>query len=83
MTPALAGGILLIVGAYFMYRGQAMYSILTYALADICWLIISIQVGDIIGGILILIGLVLGILVYIKMNKGIFVKDLHTKEKNE
>ncbi len=79
MTPALVGGILLVLGAVFMYRGLAMYSVLTYALADICWLVISIQVGDILGGILILIGLILGILVYIKMNKGIFVKDLHNK----
>ncbi len=80
MTPALVGGILLVLGAVFMYRGLAMYSVLTYALADICWLVISIQVGDILGGILILIGLILGILVYIKMNKGIFVKDLHMKD---
>jgi len=79
MTPALVGGILLVLGAVFMYRGLAMYSVLTYALADICWLVISIQVGDILGGILILIGLILGILVYIKMNSGIFVKDLHSK----
>jgi len=83
MTPALAGGILLIIGAYFMYRGQAMYSILVYFLADIAWAIMSWSIGDYIGLTFVIIGMMLGFLVFLKMHFGIFVKDLRVKEENE
>jgi uncharacterized membrane protein len=79
MTPALVGGILLIIGAFFMYRGLAMYSILTYFLADIAWAVMSYQNKDYIGLLFVIIGMLLGFGVFLKMHTGFFVKNLHTK----
>ncbi len=71
------GGVLLIFGAIALYRGNAQWSIIWYFLADFCWLFLSFQVGNILGSIMIGIGMILGVGVYLKMNRGIFVKTLH------
>lgn len=76
MSVATIGGILLILGAWFTYRGNLYLSIILYFIADICWFIISLNSGDILGSILVLIGMVLGFCVFLKMNKGVFVKNL-------
>ena len=76
MTVATIGGLLLIVAAFFTYKGKIFESIIIYFLADICWLFISISTGDYFGSSLVLIGMLLGIGVFIKMNTGIFVKNL-------
>lgn len=82
MSIATVGGTLLIIGAFFTYRGNIFLSILIYFTADICWLMISLSTGDYFGSCLVLIGMLLGIGVYIKMNKGEFVKNLK-KEYNK
>ncbi len=73
------GGVLLIFGAIALYRGSAQWSIIWYFIADLCWLALSLQVGNVLGSVMIGIGMALGVGVYIKMNRGIFVKDLHRK----
>ena len=45
-------------------------------IADACWFGIALNSGDILGSILVLIGMVLGFCVFLKMNKGIFVENL-------
>ena len=70
---ATIGGLLLILGAWFVYRGNIYKSIITYFLADICWVVIAYSTGDIIGGTFVLIGMLLGVLVFLKMQRG----DLH------
>ena len=40
------------------------------------WFGIALNSGDILGSILVLIGMVLGFCVFLKMNKGVFVKNL-------
>ncbi len=71
------GGLLLILGAFALYRGNVHLSIILYLIADLCWLFLSLQVGNLFGSIMIGIGMILGVGVYIKMNRGIFVKTLH------
>ena len=76
ISPGLFGGILLICGAYALYEGKVFYSIILYFIADLMWLALAIKVQDYIGAFLISIGMLLGVGVYIKMNSGVFVKDL-------
>lgn len=76
MTVATIGGVLLIIAAFFTYKGKIFESIIIYFLADICWLFISFNSGDYLGSFLVLIGMLLGVGVFIKMNTGIFVKNL-------
>lgn len=70
------GGLILIFGAYLNYKGKAFYSIITYFIADFVWVFLSFSAKDYIGSILILIGMIFGILVFFKMKRGEFVKDL-------
>ncbi len=77
------GGVLLVAGAIAMYRGDVQWSIIYYFIADLCWLGLSLQVGNIAGSIMIGIGMALGVGVYLKMNRGIFVKNLRQKKEKE
>jgi hypothetical protein len=76
MTCGLVGGFLLIVGAYLTYIGKIYWAVLIYFLADICWVIISVSNGDIAGSIMTSIGMLLGLLSFIKMNNGTLRKNL-------
>ncbi len=76
------GGLLLIIGAFALYRGSIQWSIIAYFAADICWLLLSLQTGNVLGSVMIGIGMALGVGVYIKMNRGIFVKNLHVKKES-
>jgi len=76
MSLAVIGGIFMIVGSFLMYRGQAFQSVLMYLIADIIWAIIAFNSGDIFGCIVIITGTFFGILTFIKMNRGEFVKHL-------
>lgn len=76
MSSATIGGILLIVGAWFTYRGNIYLSIILYFAADCCWLSIALSTGDYFGSALVTLGMILGVGVFIKMNTGIFVKNL-------
>ena len=73
---AIIGGILLIIASWFTYRGNLFVSIILYFAADLCWFGIAIYTGDYFGGGLVLIGMLLGVGVFLKMNKGVFVKNL-------
>lgn len=70
MSLATIGGILLIIGAFATMKGKIDISILVYFVADICWVLMAIFSGDIIGAILTGIGMSLGIIAYYKMHKG-------------
>ena len=73
------GGVLLILGAIFIYFGKVYYSSWMYLLADICWSINSYNTGDILGMIMVNTGLILGVGAMYKMHIGLFTKDLKTK----
>jgi len=74
--PGTIGGLLLIGGAFALYKGNAFYSIIMYFIADIMWAILAYQAGDTFGMVCISIGMILGVGVYLKMQRGKFVKNL-------
>ncbi len=76
MTPGLVGGILLIIGAFFVFRGQIFYSVFAYFIADIAWIMLAYSSGDLVGTALVSIGMLLGIGSYYKMHTGKMYKSL-------
>jgi len=82
LTPATGGGIMLIIGAFLMYRGLAIEAILVYFIADTMWAWMSWEKGDLIGFTLVIIGMTLGFGVFLKMHTGLFVKNLR-KDNND
>ena len=72
----IIAGCALILGAYFVYKGQIFYSVGSYLISDIIWVVLSILSGHIIGGIIITIGTLLGLGAFYKMHVGIFKKDI-------
>jgi hypothetical protein len=70
------GGLLLIIGALFMFLGKVYYSSWTYVFADLCWSTNSFIHGDILGTVMVNTGLILGIGAMYKMHIGLFTKDL-------
>ena len=75
---SVIGGLLLILGAFFVFKGQIFKSVLTYFFADVCWVYLGWIRGDKIGVIFITIGMFLGLLAYFKMNSGTMEKELKT-----
>lgn len=76
MSLALIGGLLLIVGAWFVYQGNIFRSVIIYFVADICWVMIALYDKDYLGAVFIFVGMTLGLLAYLKMNSGKMRKDL-------
>jgi len=76
MTIATLGGIFLIIGAWFVFRGNVYMSVGMYFIADIMWVIIAFQSGDISGSIIVLIGMLFGLAAFLKMNFGVMRKTL-------
>lgn len=79
MSIGIIGGILLILGAYLVYRGEIFYSVFVYFIADICWVGISFLNGDYVGAGFIIIGMLLGLLAFSKMHSGRMHKNLKSK----
>lgn len=76
MTPALIGGILLIIGSYTVYNGKIFWSVGIFFLADCMWVWIAISTGDVTGAIFVGIGMLLGLGAFLKMNSGKMRKNL-------
>jgi len=69
---SIIGGILMILGAWSIYIGNVKQSIIFYVLADLMWLFLSIQSGQIFGSVVVAIALVFIIFTAIKMHTGMF-----------
>lgn len=80
MSILTLGGILLLLGSFFIYKGNIYFSTITYTLADLCWVSNAYTHNDIFGVLSISVGIIVGLIVMYKMNTGIFVKRLN-KEK--
>lgn len=81
LEPGTIGGLLLIAGAWALYKGSLIWSVAIYFFADIMWLILAYEAGDTFGSIAVGIGMLLGLLVWIKTHRGTFVKNLHVVSK--
>jgi hypothetical protein len=74
---ATLGGILLIIGAFFTFKGNIFRAVIIYGLADLCWVSLSIIAGDYVGASFIIIGMLLGLFAFYKMKTGKMRKDLN------
>lgn len=66
----------MILGAFLTFKGKIYQSVFAYIIADIMWMFLSLQVGDIFGLITILIGVLLGLGAFYKMHIGKFEKGI-------
>ena len=73
---AVIGGILLNIGAFFTMKGWIYRSVAVYIIADVCWVILAYENGDMLGMSFILVGTVLGMIAFYKMYRGIMEKNL-------
>lgn len=73
---AILGGILLICAALLMFKGKIYEASMLYIAADIAWIYLAWLSSNMIGAALVLIGGILNFGVFLKMHKGMFVKDL-------
>ena len=73
---AVIGGILLNIGAFFTMKGWIYRSVAVYIVADVCWVILAYENGDMVGMGLIFIGTVLGMIAFYKMYKGMMERNL-------
>lgn len=76
LSVATTGALILLMGIFYYYYGYVLYSTIFYIMADLCWAVMAYNSKDIIGMICIVLSIIIGTLVVIKMNKGIFVKTL-------
>jgi hypothetical protein len=79
IEPGTIGGILLIFGAFALYRGSLIWSVAIYFAADCAWVVLAFKQQDYFGVTAISIGMVLGLIVWFKAHRGDFVKELHAK----
>ena len=76
MTLSILGGLLMIVGSYLTYKGKIFQSVFVYLFADLIWMTLSFQVGDIYGRITVLLGTLFGLGAFYKMHVGQYRKDI-------
>lgn len=80
-TYATMGGISLLFGNYFLFRGQILFSTPMYVIADLCWSAMAYEGNDTFGMVCVNVGIITGLWVTYKIKKGEFVKDLHNKNR--
>ena len=73
----MIGGILLMIGAYWVYQGNIFRSVMFYTVADIIWIALAVQAGDFVGASMITVGGILGFLAFLKMHRGDFKKTIN------
>ena len=77
VEPGTIGGILLILGAFALWKGNLRWSVGLYFFADTMWVWLAYKQGDMFGTFAISLGMLFGLLVWLKSHRGEFVKDLH------
>jgi len=70
------GGLILILGAWFVFKGEIFIATFSYLTADLMWIINAVQAGDMQGAMFIGIGMALGIAATYKMQIGKFSKNI-------
>ena len=76
LSPARVGGVLLILGSYFVMKGNVFNSVAIFFVADCMWCILAYRSNDTIGLVCTILGMLLGVVAYIKMNRGNMRKTL-------
>jgi len=74
---SVLGGLLMIIGAIFTFKGKISHAIWAYLFADMAWIYNAILLGDVFGGFVIGTAMILGLGAYYKMSIGIMNKSLN------
>lgn len=83
LTILTVGGLILIGGAFFTYKGKILTSVVWFITADFCWVANAVSIGDIQGGVFVAFGVLFGVLATYKMHSGHMGNELEHNEKNE
>ncbi len=78
---AVLGGLCLIIGNWYTYKGKVFTGIKMFLLADFAWLWLAVQTGNIFGVISVSLGVILSFGVFYKMHVGLFHKTVNKKDK--
>lgn len=82
-APAICG-ILFTIGALVISEtGKIFIGSIIYLCADLVYLCYALCIGDTFGMVCLLLGLMFGIRTLIKMNLGIFIKNIHSDKSKE
>ncbi|MDA7817717.1 hypothetical protein N9A28_05970 [Sulfurimonas sp.] len=81
MSYAVLGGLLLNVGAFLTFRGKIYEAVIVYLFADICWIIMAYERDDFWGVVSIVVGVIFGVLAFLKMKTGKMNKNLNGEKK--
>lgn len=76
ISISTTGALILLMGIFYYYYGYVLYSTIFYIAADLCWALMAYKANDISGMFFIVLSIIVGTLVVIKINKGVFVKTL-------
>jgi hypothetical protein len=77
ITLGTAGGFLLVLGSYLVYKGNIYHSTIVFGLANFMFGLLAYSAGDVFGFITILIGMLLGLGTFIKIKAGVFKGKLY------
>ena len=80
LSFAVIGGVFLNIGAFLVYKGRIYESVIIFLLADLCWVIMAYEKNDYLGVFFILVGVLFGLLAFIKMQTGKMQKNLNGNE---
>lgn len=76
MSVAVVGGMLLTLGAFFTMKGWIYRAVMIYIVADVCWIVLAYENGDMIGMGFVTVGTILGLIAFYKMYSGMMNKNL-------
>jgi len=79
---AIIGGIMLNVGAVLTYRGKIFEAVWAYMVADLCWIAMAWQRDDRWGVLFIAVGIIFGLLAFLRMHRGDMEKSLNKEERS-
>ncbi len=79
---AVLGGIFLNIGAFLTFRGKIYEAVVVYLFADLCWIIMAYERDDMWGMFSITVGVIFGVLAFLKMKSGEMNKS-HNEKKSE
>ncbi len=74
---AFLGGLLLNIGAYLTFKGKIYEAVGIYLFADICWIVMAYERNDYWGVASIFVGVILGLLAFLKMQSGKMNKSIN------
>lgn len=77
---AVLGGIFLNIGAFLTFRGKIYEAVVVYLFADLCWIVMAYERDDVWGMFSITVGVILGVLAFLKMKSGEMNKSLNKKK---